>query len=94
MQEKNHMSKQRAAEPGGAGFVKQMTAATRINTVGNIADEPVLIRDAETAEELMALIKASVLAEAETSMLAQANMGAEGLIPLLANWHIFSVPTV
>lgn len=49
----------------------------RINTTEDTTDTESLIRDADTAKELMKLIAANILNETETFMLAQANISAE-----------------
>lgn len=61
----------------------QLAAATEMDTVGGAADTEAFIRDADAVEELMELVKASILAKSGISMLAQANVSTEGVILLL-----------
>lgn len=61
----------------------QLAATTEMDTVGGAADTEAFIRDADAVEELMELVKASLLAESGISMLAQANVSTMGVKLLL-----------
>lgn len=74
-----------AAAPGETGFAGQTAAAVGMNTVGDMADTGPLVRDMDMAEKLLGLIKADILEDTGTLMLAQAHVSSVGVI-LLLQW--------